>query len=218
MMRMAVIGLTLWIALGPARAWALDCQPLEPKSGTNLENDIRGEVDAKMLGLLRRMVGVEGSISGVYNYIQKVSSYGTQAPQLYVWERLIYLKCQLLDDSALDQTEKNEQFNELLQAMLIGPPQPQVEPSAKPLGGSLFIMEAMVISGNRQQPQMTRSATKKLQAICNGERSCIVFLDEETLDLEGPFQQVSLTYFCGPNGDEVEERHRYGGSIRVSCQ
>lgn len=102
---------------------ALDCKPLEPRGGEQSDTRFEGRVEGAVDGLFAKIAGVNLDIEGAYRDIQQdVLKEYPDADRLYIWERLIYLQCQLLNESGLTNQAKIEQFNTLMDKLVTGPP------------------------------------------------------------------------------------------------
>ena len=106
-----------------SQAFALDCKPLEPSADDTVSREFQGKIDGEVSGLISRLGGVNAEIDGAYKEITRAPDLSTlsRGEQLYIWEKLIFLKCELLSESRLSDSEKSAEFDNLLDKMLIGP-------------------------------------------------------------------------------------------------
>lgn len=114
----------LFLSVISIQAYALDCGPLRPKGGEQGSTEFKGKVEGAVKGLFSKIVGAKADIEGAYRDVtQDVLKEYPNADRLYIWERLIFMQCELLDSSKLSDKEKLDQFNQLLLKMMAGPPQ-----------------------------------------------------------------------------------------------
>jgi hypothetical protein len=131
---------------GPAEA--LNCKPLEPRGGENVDQTLQGKVDGTVDGLFKKLIGVQASLDGLYRDVRTdVLRAYPDASELYIWERLIFLKCELLSASKLDDKAKDDQFNELAKSLTKGPPDKKSENTPRPLK---LIGDAVIIELGQQ--------------------------------------------------------------------
>lgn len=109
--------------LFPIQVLALDCKPLEPAADDTVSREFQGKIDGEVSGLMSRLGGVNAQIDGAYKEITRAPDLSalSRGEQLYIWEKLIFLKCELLSESRMSDTEKSREFNDLFEMMTIGP-------------------------------------------------------------------------------------------------
>jgi len=104
----------------------INCQPLEPKGGANIDSEIKGKLNGEIDGIFKKLVGVGVDLDGSYKIVQEdVLKQYEQASSLYIWERMIYLRCELLRESNLNDTNKSKEFDKLIEKAIAGPPNKQ---------------------------------------------------------------------------------------------
>lgn len=103
--------------------YAIDCVPLEPKGGQNIDLDTKGSIDGKIKGAMSRVVGFEVDIDGAYSVARRetLKDY-PDASQLYIWERLLFLNCEVIKESEMTDSQKLLRFDALLEKMSFGMP------------------------------------------------------------------------------------------------
>lgn len=116
-----------------SQAIALDCKPLEPSADDTVSREFQGRVEGEVSGLMSRLGGVNAEIDGAYKEIIRAPDLSTlsRGEQLYIWEKLIFLKCELLSESRLSDAEKSSEFDSLLDKMIIGPAQEEAKLECK---------------------------------------------------------------------------------------
>src|SRR5262249_48336731 len=90
---------------------AMNCGPLEPKGGSNVDQSFQGKLNGKIDGLFARLAGAQANVEGAYREVRTdVLKEYPNASQSFIWERLIYLQCELLSSSNAKDAEKDVQF------------------------------------------------------------------------------------------------------------
>jgi hypothetical protein len=103
---------------------ALDCSPLVPRGGADQETTFEGKLAGKINGLFSKLAGVDVDLEGLYSKVSTdVLKEYPNANHLYIWERLIYLQCELLDKSKLKDEMKFQHFNKLFEMSIKGIPE-----------------------------------------------------------------------------------------------
>jgi hypothetical protein len=103
--------------------FGLNCAPLEPKGGANTDQSFQGKLNGKIDGLFAKFAGVQANTEGTYRAIQTdVLKEYPEASKNFIWERLIYLQCELLNSSRADDAQKDSQFKGLIEKINNGPP------------------------------------------------------------------------------------------------
>jgi len=121
-----VIGLALGagaVAIAPVHA-AVQCDALQLLPPRNTDRTFTGKLDAAVDGWFSKLAKVDGGAEGTYRDVSTyVLEQFPQADKLYVWERVIYLKCQLIAGSAdLSTKDKLEAVDQLLTQFNSPPP------------------------------------------------------------------------------------------------
>jgi len=104
-------------------AWAFDCRPLEPRGGLSSDASFQGKIKGQIDGVFAKLAGASADVEGAYRQIiSDVLKDYPDASRIYIWERIIYLQCGLLNESKADDKTKNEQLDKLIQKFMSGPP------------------------------------------------------------------------------------------------
>jgi ankyrin repeat protein len=104
-------------------AVALDCSPLVPRTGANQEIQFEGKLTGKVDGIFYKLGGVGVELDGVYSEVTNdVLKEYPDASRTYIWERLIFLQCELLAEAKLNDSDRLKHFNGLVKMFLNGPP------------------------------------------------------------------------------------------------
>ena len=96
-----------------AAANAFDCSELEPRGGADMSTEFKGKIDGKIDGLFAKLAKAGVSVDGLYKNVQTetLKNY-PNADNLYLIERLIYLKCISLSASGLSDADKQKFIGE----------------------------------------------------------------------------------------------------------
>lgn len=112
------------IIIASSPAHALDCRLLRPKGGGNVSEELKGEIDGRIQGMVGRILGVQAEFQGTYLRIEEdVLNKYPNADKLYIWERVIFGFCQSLSESNISDQEKLDQWIRLLELYQLGPPE-----------------------------------------------------------------------------------------------
>lgn len=104
-------------------AFSIDCSPLEPKGGQNVNLETKGSVDGKIQGAFSKLIGAELDVNGAYVAVRSDTlKVYPNADQIYIWERFIYLNCEAIDESKLSDNDKLDRLERLQEKMMLGPP------------------------------------------------------------------------------------------------
>jgi len=100
-----------------SHAFAFDCSSLAPTPPTNVDTSYTGKVNAKVDGLFAKLLPLGGELDGAYhNIATNVLSSLPRADQLYIWDRVLFLDCQILGNSTtLTDDQKLARVSELLE-------------------------------------------------------------------------------------------------------
>jgi hypothetical protein len=112
-MRLLLFAATALLCTSPAIAF--DCSALKPQPPKDTSDAFTGKVDAAVDGLFAKLASVGAKVEGTYVDVSKnVLGRFPNADKLYMWERVLYLQCQLISE-AKDMTSeaKLQQVNEL---------------------------------------------------------------------------------------------------------
>jgi hypothetical protein len=113
---MCLVGLLFFGALGSSLpSYALDCKSLDPTTASITEQTFQGKLNGKIDGLFRKFVGADATAEGTYRQIQTdVLKDYPGASRTFIWERFIYLQCQILDSSGESDDRKQRDFLDLI--------------------------------------------------------------------------------------------------------
>jgi hypothetical protein len=121
-MRILLFGAAAFLGISPAMAF--DCSPLKPQPPKDTAQNFSGKLDASLDGLFARLASVGTKVEGTYSEVAKnILTQFPNADKLYMWERVLYLQCGLLNE-AKDMTSKDklQQVGELYQKFNSPPP------------------------------------------------------------------------------------------------
>ena len=120
--------LPLFMAITPAAA--IECAEMKPSPAKNEDTSFTGKLDAAVDGLFAKLASVGTKVEGTYR--QVATSVLVQMPhanELYMWERVLYLNCQLLSEAKDVPSEKKLQMVGELYARFGSPP-PTLSPGS----------------------------------------------------------------------------------------
>jgi len=81
-------------------AYAVDCNDLKPIPPTDQDKALTVKIDGEINGLLSKIAGGKINSEGSYrNIASNVLPKFPDANKLYMWERVLYIQCQLVADS-----------------------------------------------------------------------------------------------------------------------
>jgi hypothetical protein len=127
--------LPLFMAITPAfmaitPAAAIECTDLKPLPPKNENTSFTGKLDASVDGFFAKLASVGTKVEGTYHQVAtNVLAEIPNADKLYMWERVLYLNCQLLSDARDVPSEKKLQMVGELYAKFGSPP-PSLTPSS----------------------------------------------------------------------------------------
>jgi hypothetical protein len=79
---------------------ALDCSGLKPEPPKETTTSFVGKLDASVNSLFAKLATAGAKVEGTYSNVAKnVLDEFPNADKLYMWERVLFLQCQLLGDS-----------------------------------------------------------------------------------------------------------------------
>jgi hypothetical protein len=124
----SLLWLPLFMAITPAAA--IDCADLKPLPPKNEDVSFKGKLDASVDGFFAKLASVGTKAEGTYRQVAtNVLAEIPNADKLYMWERVLYLNCQLLSDAKDVSSEKKLQMVGDLYAKFGSPP-PTLTPSS----------------------------------------------------------------------------------------
>jgi hypothetical protein len=125
-MRTAIVPLALafFIVVQVTAAAAVRCDGLQPIPPQNTDQHFTGKLNVAVDGWFAKLAKVGGTAEGTYQEVaNNVLPNFPQADRLYMWERVLYLKCQLIADSKdLSTQQKLNALDGLSQAFATPPP------------------------------------------------------------------------------------------------
>ncbi|MBV9538870.1 MAG: hypothetical protein JOY70_08075 [Acidisphaera sp.] len=102
-MRKTALALGLVLTMGGLRvapAAADPCDKLQPLPPQDTDRSATGKLDAAVDGWFAKLAKVGGGAEGTYRDVSRnVLPQFPDADRLYVWDRVIFLKCQLIMDA-----------------------------------------------------------------------------------------------------------------------
>ena len=105
----SVLYLPLLIGFTPAIAF--DCSDLKPTPPRNENISFTGKVDASVDGLFAKLASVGTKVEGTYSQVAtNVLLQIPNADKLYMWERVLFLNCQLLSEAKDMPSDKKLQM------------------------------------------------------------------------------------------------------------
>ena len=101
----SLLWLPLYVAITPAAAF--DCSDLKPTPPKNESTSFTGKLDASVDGFFAKLASVGTKVEGTYNKVATdVLAEIPNADKLYMWERVLYLNCELLSEAKDVPSEK----------------------------------------------------------------------------------------------------------------
>ncbi|MER9163625.1 hypothetical protein [Mesorhizobium sp. M0715] len=112
-MRLLPLGIVAFLNVSPALA--LDCTGLTPQPPKDTTQSFTGKLDASVDGLFAKLASVGTKVEGTYVEVAKnVLVNFPEADKLYMWERVLFLQCQLIGDANdLSSKEKLQMVTDL---------------------------------------------------------------------------------------------------------
>jgi hypothetical protein len=98
-------------------ALAVDCSDLKPLPPKDSTTSFVGKLDASVDGFFAKLAAVNSKVEGTYTDVSKnVLAEFPSADKLYMWERVLFLECQLISDAKdLSSAQKLEKVGALYQ-------------------------------------------------------------------------------------------------------
>jgi hypothetical protein len=94
-----VLGVLCFFEVVPAHA-AVQCDKLAPIPPQNVDLSYTGRLNASVDSWFAKLANINGGAEGTYHEVSNnVLAEFPQADRLYMWERVLYLKCQLIAES-----------------------------------------------------------------------------------------------------------------------
>lgn len=121
--------LPLFMAITPAAA--IECSDLKPLPPKNEDASFTGKLDASLDGFFAKLASVGTRVEGTYRQVAtNVLAEIPNADKLYMWERVLYLNCQLLGEAKDVPSVKKLQMVEDLYAKFGSAPPPLAKSSS----------------------------------------------------------------------------------------
>jgi hypothetical protein len=111
--------ISVLFSAGSAFAASFDCTALRPEPPKNTDVTYTGKLNGKFDGLFKKLASIGADLEGTYRDISSnVLKDFPDASKLYMWERLLYLQCQLMAQStSLSDGDKQRTLNALFQQL-----------------------------------------------------------------------------------------------------
>jgi hypothetical protein len=118
------------IGFSATPALALDCSDLKPLPPKDSTTSFVGKLDASVDGFFAKLAAVNSKVEGTYKEISKnVLAEFPSADKLYMWERVLFLECQLISEARdLSSAQKLDRIGDLYK--LFDKPPPSVTNAA----------------------------------------------------------------------------------------
>lgn len=91
---------------------AIDCSVLKPAPPTDIDETFSGSISGEVDGLFAKIAGVKADVNGTYRKVVKVvidKFPESDRLKQYMWERVLYLQCEVLDTA--DDISTKEKLN-----------------------------------------------------------------------------------------------------------
>ena len=102
-----ILSIFLWSPLVSAQSF--DCEPVTPSKPENLTTEVTGQIDAALGGIVRKLASLDADVKGVYREAKTdtLKDY-PDAANTYIWERLIFIKCDFISKSSFSDDIKDQ--------------------------------------------------------------------------------------------------------------
>ncbi len=167
---------------------AVNCEDIRPMiadDDVQFEGNISGKVD----GLFKKLIGVEADVNGKYRRIREALSGSVPSSdkvKMLMWERILYLQCQVIDESGLNGREKITEFGKLFS--LVGQPPPDIIDEVKKLPRPVTIKDIEITDRVQKLAEVKPGDEIRLQ----GHFSCGFIL--EFVDDTGMLNYQRITW------------------------
>jgi plasmid stability protein len=123
-LRLLSILLVSVIMMMAGSALAVDCSVVQPTPPQNSDSTSSGGLDVTVDGFVKKLLTVRGNIEGTYrNVITNIQPQFPNADRIYVWERILFLECQLInEDHNMNPSEKQKALIKVLEGYNQPPP------------------------------------------------------------------------------------------------
>ncbi len=99
------------LGLTGTSASALDCAPLKPTPPQNTDTTFIGKLDASVGGVFAKIAKLGANVEGTYkDVVNNIMPEFPNADRLYMWERVLFLQCQLIAESTTLTDKEKIQF------------------------------------------------------------------------------------------------------------
>ena len=112
------------ITMMAGSALAADCSDVRPTPPQNSDSTGVGGLDVTLDGFFKKLLNVRGDIEGNYrNVITDIQPQFPNADRIYVWERILFMQCQLInEDNKMTSSEKRQALMKVFEAYNQPPP------------------------------------------------------------------------------------------------
>ena len=115
----AFVSIALFVLTTHA-ANALDCKSLEPRGGASTDTNLRGNLNGKIDGLFSKLAGASTSGEIIFREIKSdVLKEYPNSDDLYIKERIIFLKCSSLEKSSMPEIEIQNNIDNFIKQILL---------------------------------------------------------------------------------------------------
>ena len=134
---------SLMLGLAAAPALALDCSPLKPTPPQNTDTNFTGKLDASVGGVFAKIAKIGANVEGTYrDVVNNVLPSLPSADKLYMWERVLFLQCQLIAEStSIQDKDKIQLVGNLYGKFGSAPPEPASSNSISNTGNNNNIVQ-----------------------------------------------------------------------------
>lgn len=129
---------------------AADCSDIRPTQPQNSDSTYSGSLDVAIGGVLKKLLDTSGDIEGTYrNVVSNILPQFPNADRVYVWERILFLECELMnEDKNMTSAEKRQVLIKLLGAYNQPPPSLNSASQSNTLNNSGSGVNAIQGNGN----------------------------------------------------------------------
>lgn len=109
----------------------INCEVLHPKL-QDKDFQINGKIEAEAKGFLSRIVGGKGTLDGEFENQDSLTKY-KNSDQLAKWYSIVYISCELINESNLSTNQKIDAFQKMMNtyAILVGAEEKAKDPNYK---------------------------------------------------------------------------------------
>jgi hypothetical protein len=131
-------------------AWAIDCSDIKPAAPQTSDASAAGKLEASVDGFFKQLISPRAESEGNYRkVVSDVLPDYPNADRIFVWQRVLFLECQLLnEDKTLTTKDRLDQFNKLATLYYQPPPPPVASAATNSLTNSGNNSNVIQGSGN----------------------------------------------------------------------